>query len=226
MTKARVLIADDHGLFREGLASIISSQPDLELVGVAHDGVEALVKAQTLKPDLILMDIQMPGCDGIEATFRIKQELPEAKIVIVTVSEEDDNLFEAIKSGAHGYILKSVSARDLLAQVRGVLQGGGAIPPKLAGRMLEEFRRLSRRPDPEGSREETSLSHRELEVLAQAAAGATDKEIAQALSLSVYTVKSHMRNLLTKLQVSNRREAGRYAQAKGLVPPPRPPQKN
>jgi len=226
MTKARVLIADDHGLFREGLASILSSQPDLELVGVAHDGVEALVKAQALKPDLILMDIQMPGCDGIEATRLIKQELPETKIVIVTVSEEDDNLFEAIKSGAQGYILKSVSAKDLLAQVRSVLQGGGAVSSKLAGRMLEEFRRLSQRPDPEGSREETPLSHRELEVLAQAAAGATDKEIAQSLSLSVYTVKSHMRNLLTKLQVSNRREAGRYAQAKGLVPPPRPPHKN
>jgi len=226
MTKARVLIADDHGLFREGLASIISSQPDFDLVGVAQDGVEALVKAKALKPDLILMDIQMPGCDGIEATRLIQQELPETKIVIVTVSEEDENLFEAIKSGAHGYILKSVSTKDLLTQVHSVLEGGGAISAKLAGRMLDEFRRMSLRPEPEEAREGSSLSRRELEVLAQAAAGATDKEIAQALSLSVYTVKSHMRNLLTKLQVSNRREAGRYAQSKGLVSPPRLPRKN
>lgn len=219
MPKTRVLIADDHGLFREGVAGIVSTQPDFELVGVAADGVEALVKARALKPDLILMDIVMPGCDGIEATRLIKEELPDTKVVMVTVSEEEEKLFEAVKNGAQGYILKSVSSKDLLAYLRTVVQGGGAVSPKLAGRMLEEFRRLSRRPAPPGPEEETGLSRRELEVLTRAASGATDKEIAQALSLSVYTVKSHMRNLLTKLHVSNRREAARFAQSRGIVPP-------
>jgi DNA-binding NarL/FixJ family response regulator len=146
MDKIRVLLADDHSLFREGLANILSAQPDFEVVGEAGDGLEVLVKARELVPDLIVMDITMPGCDGVEATRRIKAELAAVTIVMLTVRDEDENLFEAIKSGAQGYLLKSIRSRDLVNLLRGAVQGEAAITPTLGGRMLEEFRRLSQRP--------------------------------------------------------------------------------
>jgi DNA-binding NarL/FixJ family response regulator len=217
MDRIRVLLADDHALFREGLAGIITAQPDFEVVGEAGDGLEALVKAQELVPDLILMDIGMPGCDGLEATRRIKQELPAVTIVMLTVRDEEEKLFEAIKNGAQGYLLKNMRSQEILALLRGAMQGEAAITPALAGRMLEEFRRLSREvpwaPDEEGA----ALTRRELEVLGLVAEGATDKEIAEALCISLHTVKSHMRNILAKLHVSGRSEAARYARHKGLV---------
>ncbi len=143
MTKTRVLLVDDHALFREGLASIIASQTDFEVVGEANDGLEALVKARELQPDLILMDIEMAGGDGLEATRQIKQELPQVSIVILTVREDEQKLFTAIRNGAQGYLLKNMRAKEILAMLRGVMQGQAAIPPVLASRMLDEFRRLS-----------------------------------------------------------------------------------
>jgi len=153
MKKIRVLLADDHQLFREGLANTLNAQPDFEVIGEASDGLEIVVKARELKPDLILMDIGMPGCDGLEATQRIKTELPEVTIVVLTVRDEDEKLFEAVKSGAQGYLLKSIQSKDLLELLRGAVRGEAAITPALGGRMLEEFRRLSqraRRNTPEG----------------------------------------------------------------------------
>jgi DNA-binding NarL/FixJ family response regulator len=217
MDRIRVLLADDHALFREGLAGIITAQPDFEVVGEAGDGLEALVKAQELVPDLILMDIGMPGCDGLEATRRIKQELPAATIVMLTVRDEEEKLFEAIKNGAQGYLLKNMRSQEILALLRGAVQGEAAITPALAGRMLEEFRRLSREVPWAPDEEEAALTRRELEVLGLVAEGATDKEIAEALCISLHTVKSHMRNILAKLHVSGRSEAARYARHKGLV---------
>jgi len=217
MDLIRVLLADDHALFREGLAGILSAQPDFEVVGEASDGLEALVKVQELVPDLILMDVGMPGCDGLEATRRIKQDQPAVTIVMLTVRDEEEKLFEAIKSGAQGYLLKSIRSREMLALLRGAVRGQAAITPALAGRMLEEFRRLSRQA-PWGAGEDVpGLTGREQEVLSLVAEGATDKEIAEALSVSLHTVKSHMRNILAKLHVSSRREAARYARDKGLV---------
>ncbi|HBY98706.1 MAG TPA: DNA-binding response regulator [Chloroflexi bacterium] len=213
----RVLVVDDHTLFREGLVGILNGQPDFEVVGEASDGLEALVKARELVPDLILMDITMPGCDGLEATRRIKQELPEVAVVVLTVRDEEEKLFEAIKSGAQGYLLKNIRARDILELLRGAVQGQAAITPLLAGRMLEEFRRLSRQIVLEPEDEVADLTHREQEVLSFAAEGATDKEIADALCISQHTVKSHMRNILAKLHVSSRREAARYARHKGML---------
>lgn len=214
----RVLAVDDHVLFREGLVGILQAQPDFEVVGEAGDGMEALVKARELMPDLILMDIRMPGTDGLEATRLIKRELPQARIVILTVQDEDEKLFEAIQLGAQGYILKTIRSRELLKLLRGAVQGEAAITPGLAGRILEEFRRLSQRttffPDEE---EPVALTPREQEVLNLVAEGATDQEIAEALSISLHTAKSHMRNILTKLHVSSRHEAARYAQRKGMV---------
>ena len=211
------MLVDDHALFREGLASIIDSQNDMEIVCEASDGLEAIIKANELNPDLILMDIQMPGCDGLEATLKIKEKIPETTIVVLTVRDDEDKLFEAIKNGAQGYLLKSSRSREVLEMLRGALRGEAAISPVMAGYMLEEFRRLSHIQSPKADDLDLDLTQREGEVLGLVAQGLTDKEIAAKLSVSIYTVKSHLRNLLSKLQVSNRREATRLAKDKGLL---------
>jgi DNA-binding NarL/FixJ family response regulator len=221
MKKIRVLLADDHQLFREGLANILNAQPDFKVVGEASDGLEVLVKARKLTPDLILMDVGMPGCDGVEATQRIKQEFADVVIVMLTVRDEDEKLFEAIKSGAQGYLLKSIRSRDLLSMLHGAVRGEPAITPALGGRMLEEFRRLSQQARRLPEEEVPSLTRREQEVLSLVAQGASDQEIAQALTISIHTVKSHMRNILSKLHLSQRREAALYALREGLIRPPR-----
>ncbi|HEX6303948.1 MAG TPA: response regulator transcription factor [Anaerolineales bacterium] len=217
MKKIRVLLADDHDLFREGLAGIIALQPDMEVVGDASDGLEAIIKANELEPDLILMDIQMPGTDGLEATGKIMKELPETTIVVLTVRDEEEKLFEAIKNGARGYLLKNIRSKEMLKMLRGAMEGEAAISPSLAGRMLEEFRRLSKLAPVDLDEEMVSLTQREQEVLSLAATGASDKEISEQLYISVHTVKSHMRNILSKLQVNSRREAARLAKHKGLL---------
>jgi DNA-binding NarL/FixJ family response regulator len=216
MEKIRVLLVDDHALFREGLSMIISSQPDMEVIGEASDGLEAMVKAVELRPDLILMDIQMPGMSGIEAAQKIKQKVPETTIVMLTVRDDEEKLFEAIKHGAQGYLLKSMHSSELVTMARRALAGEVAIPPRLAGLMLDEFRRLSRLAPREREGVE-DLSTRELEVLKLVASGNTDKEIAIALSLSIHTIKTHMRSILSKLQVSGRKEAARTARDIGLM---------
>lgn len=216
MPPVRVLLADDHALFREGLAGIIAAQPDMEVVAQAGDGLEAVVKARELRPDLILMDVQMPGCDGIEATRQIIKELPQTTIVMLTVRDESEYLFEAIKCGAQGYLLKNIQSREMLERLRGAMRGEAAITPALAGRMLEEFRRLIQQAP--GEIDETvTLTSREQEVLSLAAARKTDKEIAEELCLSLHTVKTHMRNILSKLQAGNRRMAARIARDRGLI---------
>jgi DNA-binding NarL/FixJ family response regulator len=217
MGSIRVLLADDHALFREGLAGLIAAQPDFEVVGEAGNGLEALDKARELAPDLILMDITMPGCDGLEATRRIKGELPAAIIVILTVRDEDDKLFEAIRSGAQGYLLKSIRSRDMLEMLRRAVRGEAALTPALAGRMLEEFRHLDQRELQLPEDELVALTPREQEVLSLAAQGQADKEIAEALVVSLHTVKSHMRNILAKLHVSSRYEAAQLARDRRLV---------
>jgi two-component system, NarL family, nitrate/nitrite response regulator NarL len=215
--RTRVVLVDDHALFREGLSMIISSQADMEVVGEAGDGLEAIVKVAELKPDLVLMDIQMPGCDGLEATRRIKQQQPDTVVVMLTVRGDDEKLFQAIKNGAQGYLLKNLHAHELIDMLRGALAGDAAISPGLAGRMFEEFRRLSRVEPKTETEEQVELSPREQEILGWVAQGQTDKEIAVGLSLSVYTVKTHLRNILSKLQVSGRKEAARLAKDRGLV---------
>jgi len=220
MTEIRVLLADDHQLFREGLANILNMQPDFEVVGEAGDGLEVLVKARKLVPDLILMDIGMPGCDGVEATQQVKWELPDVVIVMLTVRDEDEKLFEAIKSGAQGYLLKTIRSRELLSMLRGAVRGEAAITPALGGRMLEEFRRLSHQARTVPADEVIALTRREQEVLGLVAQGASDAEVAEALVLSVHTVKSHMRNILSKLHLGQRHQAALYALREGLIHSP------
>ncbi len=221
MTKIRVLLADDHSLFREGLAGILDALPDFEVVGEANDGLEVIVKARELAPELIIMDVSMPGCNGVEATQRIKAESPETAIVMLTVSDENELLFEAIKNGAQGYLLKSIRSRDLITMLRGAVRGEAAISPTLGGRMLDEFRRLSQQPVRAPGVEVPVLTAREQEVLGLVASGATDMDIAEALCLSVHTVKSHMRNILAQLQLGHRHEAAQFALREGLIPPPK-----
>jgi len=211
MSRSRILLADDHDLFREGLAGLINAQPDLEVVGQAGDGLEALTLVRDLKPDLIVMDINMPICDGLEATRLIRLEWAAARIVMLTVHDEDEKLFSAISAGAQGYMLKSLSAQDFLLGVRAALNGEAVLPPRLATHLLAEFARLAGRPDQATAGEASGLTLREQEVLDLIATGATDKEIAERLSLSLHTVKSHVRNILSKTHAMNRRQAAKLA---------------
>ena len=215
MTRARILLSDDHELFREGLAGLIGAQPDLEVVGQASDGLEALTLVRDLKPDLIVMDINMPICDGLEATRLIRSEWADARIVMLTVHDEDEKLFTAIAAGAQGYMLKSLNAHDFLQGVRAALNGEAVLPPKLATHLLTEFARLASLPDVAAAGETTGLTQREQEVLDLITTGATDKEIAERLSLSLHTVKSHVRNILSKTHALNRRQAARLAARPG-----------
>lgn len=223
MDKLRVLVVDDHALFREGLVGILNGQPDIEVVGEASDGLEALVLARTLRPGIILMDMTMPGTDGIEATRLIRQELPETRIVILTVRDEEEKLFEAIKSGAQGYLLKTIRARQLVDMLHAVQNGEAAISPSLAARVMAEFRRLANTAPAaaEGDAALSVLTPREREVLTLIARGATDREIAAELTVSLYTVKAHVRAVLQKLQVVSRREAARVVADPRRKPEPR-----
>lgn len=220
MPKIRVLLVDDHQLFREGLANILKTQPDFEVVGEASDGLEATIKANQLSPDLILMDVTMPVCDGLEATQRIKKDLPDVTIVMLTVSDENEQVFEAIRNGAQGYLLKSINSRVMLASMRGAVRGEAAITRTLGGRILAEFRRVSNQAVEIPAKNSVSLTMREQEVLGLVAEGATNKEIAKSLNVSIHTVKSHMRKILAKLHLEKRQEAVLYAKQEGLIHPP------
>ena len=220
MPKIRVLLVDDHQLFREGLANILKTQPDFEVVGEASDGLEATIKANQLSPDLILMDVTMPVCDGLEATQRIKKELPDVTIVMLTVSDDNEKVFEAIRNGAQGYLLKSINSRVMLASMRGAVRGEAAITRTLGGRILAEFRRVSNQAVEIPAKNSVSLTMREQEVLGLVAEGATNKEIAKSLNVSIHTVKSHMRKILAKLHLEKRQEAVLYAKQEGLIHPP------
>lgn len=222
MNRYRVLLADDHALFREGLAGIISSQPDMEVVGEASDGLEAVVKAEALRPDLLLLDVQMPALNGIGAARLVRDKLPDTIIVMLTVRDDDEKLFEALKSGAQGYLLKDIHSKEMLDMLRGALKGEAALSPRMAGRVLKEFRAIGTRLSAQlwdgGNDDELmNLTKRELETLMIAARGASDKEIADELCISIHTVKSHMRNILSKLHVNSRREAAKIARNKGLL---------
>lgn len=208
----RVLLADDHPLFLDGLEDLLASH-GFEVVGTARDGLEAIEKARALRPEAILMDIRMPRLDGLAAVRAIKAELPEVKIVMLTISEADDDLFEAIKNGASGYLLKSQSAEELLALLRGMERGEAAFSPGLAARILQEFGRQASAL--EEKRQTGGLSEREREVLTLIAQGLKYKEVAAKLFLSERTIKYHMGQILERLHLKNRAQVVEYARRAG-----------
>jgi DNA-binding NarL/FixJ family response regulator len=218
MNKSRILIADDHDLFRDALASLINAQPDMEVVGRAEDGLEVFNLARELEPDLIIMDVNMLISDGLEATRLIHSEYPQISILILTVHEEEEKLFEAVKAGAVGYMLKNSNSNDFLDGVQSALNGEAVLPPVLARQLLEEFANLASRPKSTPDEDTTPLlTAREREVLELIVAGASNKEISERLSISLYTTKSHVRNILGKLQVASRHQAAQFALREGLV---------
>lgn len=215
MDKLRVLIADDHALVRSGIASLLIAN-NIEVVGEAGNGLEAVKKNRLLKPDIILMDVKMPGCNGLEATRLIKAEMPQAKIVMVTAFDDDEDLFEAMKSGAVGYILKNVKAEEFINLLQNVMKGEVAVSPWIASKITEE---LFRNPKRLGTKSmESYLTTKEEEVLRLVAVGSTNKEIASSLNISENTVKYHLRNIMEKLQIKNRSQMAVYATKRGIEP--------
>ncbi len=213
----RLLLVDDHALFLHSLKVLLSTS-GYEVVGTAADGLEALKQARVLHPDLILMDIEMPRCDGLAATRLIKAEMPQVKIVILTVSASDENLFEAIKSGASGYLLKSQSADRFLEMVGQVEQGGAALSPRLAARLLDEFARQARTLAPQNAQDAPAeLSPRQVEILTLVAQGLTYPQIAESLHLSSPTVRYHLGQIMDRLHLENRTQVIAYAARHGLT---------
>ena len=216
MDAIRVLIVDDHQLFRRGVSSLLAGREDIEVVGEANNGAEAVERARELMPDVVLMDIKMPGLDGLAATKQLKAEMPYVRIMMLTVSETDEDLFEAIKAGASGYLLKNVDPDHLVASVLQVQRGEVPIAPTMAAKILRELTTPS----------ETSihsLTSRERQVLELLASGMANKEIAFALKISENTVKNHLRNILEKLHLQNRVQAALYAVRMGLADRPSDP---
>ena len=212
----KVLIADDHKLFRQGLIGLMKTREDLvQVVGEAETGEEAIQLTDELKPDVVLMDIYMPEMDGLQAAREIRARFPEVAIVMLTSSERDGHLYEAVKLGVSGYLLKSLDADELFDLLGGVAKGEPAMTRAMAGKFLKAV--ATRMADEEKGEE--ALTERELFVLRLVASGASNQEIADKLSISVNTVKSHLKNILSKLQLENRTQAATYAMQHGLVTP-------
>jgi DNA-binding NarL/FixJ family response regulator len=212
-----VLLVDDHLLFREGLRGIIKHWNDFEVIGEASNGYEALETTRKLMPDLVLMDINMPEMDGLEATRRIVREFPSTHVVMLTVSEEQEDLFEAIKVGAQGYVLKDMPSRRLHDLLRGIMRGESALSGIVASKILAEFSEMVNPKVSSGSADLDLLSERETEVLGLLAEGLSNREIAERLVLSENTIKKHVRNILAKLHVNNRVQAAVYAKGEGIL---------
>jgi DNA-binding NarL/FixJ family response regulator len=213
MKKLRVLIADDHPLFRDGMRGLLATQPDIEVAGEAMTGEEAVRMVAELEPDVVLMDIKMPGLGGIEATRRILGENPRARVLVVTMFEDDATVFTAMRSGARGYVLKDDDKDDVLGAIRTVGRGGAVFGPGVAMR-LTDFLTRARSAVPRESF--PTLTDREREILLLMAKGASNPEIARLLSLSSKTVANYVSNILHKLQVADRKEATMRAHEAGL----------
>lgn len=209
----RVVVVDDHVLFREGLVAIIRSESEIQVVGQAGTVEEAVEMVGSLNPDIVLMDFGLPDGTGVDATRRIMKEFPDCKIIFLTMSEEDDNLFAAIRGGAKGYLLKNMQPKKLVATIKSVYLGESALSRSMTMRVMEEFARTEA-PVHKG---DPTLTRRELDVLRELAAGFSNSEIASHLVVSENTVKYHVHSILDKLGLSDRKEAAEYARKHGLV---------
>ena len=215
--RIKVLIVDDHALFRRGLQMVLENEPDIDVVGEAGDGHEAVEEAEQALPDVVLMDVRMPRRTGIEATRTIKDTLPSAKILMLTISDEEEDLYEAIKAGASGYLLKEISIEEVSDAVRAVHAGQSLISPSMASKLLTEFATMVKRRDERTQVPGPRLTDRELEVLKLVARGMNNRDIGTELFISENTVKNHVRNILEKLHLHSRMEAVVYAVREKLL---------
>jgi DNA-binding NarL/FixJ family response regulator len=215
--RLKVLVVDDHALFRRGLQMVLRQEDDIEVVGEAGDGNEAVQKAQETMPDVILMDVRMPRRSGIEATQQIKDLLPHVKILMLTISDDEADLYDAIKAGASGYLLKEISIDEVADAIRSVWQGQSRLSPSMAAKLLTEFAAISKRADERPQLPAPRLTDREMEVLTLVAQGLNNRDIAKQLFISENTVKNHIRNILEKLHLHSRMEAVVYAVREKLL---------
>ena len=215
--RLRVLVVDDHALFRRGLQTILEQEADLELVGEASDGAEAVEKAQESMPDVVLMDVRMPKRSGIEATTQIKDLLPHVKILMLTISDEEADLYDAIKAGASGYLLKEIPIEEVADAIRSVWAGQSRISPSMASKLLSEFSAMAKGGSDRPQVPTPRLTDREMEVLQLVAKGLNNRDIAKQLYISENTVKNHIRNILEKLHLHSRMEAVVYAVREKMI---------
>ncbi|MDI6873852.1 response regulator [Candidatus Solincola sp.] len=208
----KVLVVDDHRLVREGLISLLRLNPDINVVGEASGGDEAVAKARNLKPDVVLMDISMPGMNGITATRLIKKDLPETKVIMLTMLDQEGYVYEAVKAGATGYLLKNTGLEELVKAIKEVYKGGATLHPEAQAQLLKEYVYLA-----QSNRETYGLSDRELEILQLLGDGLSNKEIAEKLFISIQTVKTHITHIFEKLGVKDRTEAVATALRRGLI---------
>ncbi|MDQ6615807.1 MAG: response regulator transcription factor [Actinomycetota bacterium] len=212
----RVLIADDQAVFRRGLYVVLSTEDNIEVVAEAENGEEAIAKTEELAPDVVLMDVRMPRINGIDATRQIRAISPSTKILMLTVSDEEDDLYQAIKAGANGYLLKEISVEEVADAILAVAEGQSLISPFMASKLLNEFNALAKRAEERDQYLAPRLTARELDVLRQVARGMSNREIADTLFISENTVKNHVRNILEKLHLHSRMEAVMYAMRERL----------
>jgi len=212
MSKIRILIVDDHAIIHEGLRTLISSDNEMELVGESYNGKEAIAQARSVSPDVILMDLVMPGISGVEAIQKIKAENQSVRILVLTSFTDDDKVFPAIKAGAAGYILKDSNPSGILDAIRSVYRGDSTLHPSIAAKLMRELSRPSQLPPTPNP-----LTEREVEVLLQVAEGISNQEIALKLNISESTVGTHLRNIMGKLHLANRTQVALYALREGLA---------
>ncbi len=213
----RVVIVDDHALFRRGLDLVLSEEPDIKVVGEAADGIEAVHRAEEMAPDVVVMDVRMPKSTGIEAARRIRERLPDTKVIMLTVSDSEEDLYAAVKAGASGYLLKEISIEELADAVRAVARGHSLISPSMASKLLSEFNALVQQAEERHRSLLPNLTDRELDVLKLVAKGLSNREISEELYISENTVKNHVRNILEKLHLHSRMEAVVYAMREKLL---------
>ena len=213
----RVLVVDDHALFRRGLEMVLDQEADIQVVGEASDGSEAVAQAMDTTPDIVLMDVRMPKRGGIDACTAIKDAVPSAKIIMLTISDEEADLYDAIKAGAMGYLLKEISIEEVASAIRAVHGGQSLISPSMASKLLNEFATMIKRGDERQQVPAPRLTDREMEVLRLVAKGMNNRDIAKQLFISENTVKNHIRNILEKLQLHSRMEAVVYAVREKLL---------
>lgn len=217
MTKIRILIADDHRVVREGLVAILKSRSDMDVVGEAINGFEVIEKTKALKPDVILMDISMPQMNGVEATRAVRKISPEIGIVVLTMHDDDATIFELVRTGVHGYLLKDADSSEIVKAIQSIYKGESIIHPSIARKILGEFSQLEPEQVKKAPRKMYNLSGREVDVLRRVAKGKTNKEIASELHLSEKTIKNHVRNIFHKMGVYDRTEAAMKGVQEGII---------